>query len=67
MKVTGIVGGLLGLTMLILIYIGDSQSKTQFGLSNFAVPKFEFIGAGFWVILFGTILILVAGLLTLKD
>lgn len=67
LKLTGIVGGLIGLVMLILVYLGDSQSKNHFGLSNISLPNVYSIGYGFWVILLGCILILVAGLLVLKE
>ncbi len=67
MKLTGIVGGLVGLIMSVLVYIGDSQKQNNFGLSYFTFPKIEFIGAGFWVILLGCILIFAGGLLVLKE
>ena len=62
---SGILGGLIGIGLSILVFLGKHDDLSHFGLSN--LSNFEFIGTGFWIILLGSILILIAGLLVLKE
>lgn len=64
---TGLIGGIIETILLVLVYLGDSRNFNKFGLSNFAFPNYQFIGMGFWILLIGSILILVSGLLVLKK
>ncbi len=66
-KLTGIIEGIIGLIILALIYLGDSQKSNTFGLSNFFSTNSEFIGAGFLVLLIGCILLLISGVVALKE
>ena len=63
----GLIGGIIELILLILIYLGNSRDLSKFGLSNFISSNYQFIGIGFWVLLIGSVLILVSGLLVLKK
>jgi hypothetical protein len=66
MKLTGIIGGLLGLILLILVYLGDRTDLNKYGISNLN-DSVEFIGLGFWIMLLGCILIFASGLMLAKE
>ena len=66
-KLFGLIGGLIDVVLSVLIFIGNSQEATQYGLSNFSNASSSTIGLGFWLILVGSIVILVSGLMVLKK
>ena len=64
---TGIIAGVVEIVLLGLIFLGDSQKTNAFGLSNFLSTSSEFVGSGFWVLMIGSILLLVGGFLAIKE
>lgn len=66
-KLVGLFGGIIDLGLSVLVFIGDPKNFSKFGLNNLLNSNTVFIGLGFWLILIGSILILVSGLLLLKK
>ena len=65
MLVSGLLGGIIGISLSALVFLGKHNDFNHFGLSN--LGNYEYIGSGFWCILVGCILILFAGLIVFRK